>query len=630
MKKSNTSVTKEIVNAKKVATRAKLKELIQARGYFFSGVDDIINLPFDPLINGWITSTSSSKGISTSGSTYSTGSVLSSTTNASNSVFTSSRANMITTSNMVLDSNLLDIQTNDFVGTNEQVKNVHEGDLVKTDGKRIFYIPSNSKVLHVIHVTEKKASLFKSIKLEFHVTDMYITDSKVVLIGSNYQNAIGMRSFYTYDSHDNSGIVEVRDIETMEKTYSIKTENELSSHRVIKDSLFIVTHKEPDVDNDQELRPIIYENEKKLFVPYSNMFYFTEDPQSELSVLLSISLNNNKSSSIAFVGSFHKNIYMNEDSLFMVSKEYHREKERTISRIIKFDVDYDNASLTYCATGTIDGTILNQYAMDEFNGMFRVVTTFDGWFRDQDKSRNRLFILKEDEEKDTLKYLTSIENGIGKRGETVKSARFSGNLVYITTFMKTDPIYTIDLTDIYYPIFKSEISEDGYSTYMHEWGKNHLIGIGYSASSTGRIDGIKVSAYKTDGSKNVPVDSIAFKGDNGWNSYTSEVIDNPKSLLIYSEKGILGFPLTNRQYGRGTQELENVFMILSVDFDREKVLKKEAGINHGTTHIDRGIYIDGIIYTLSQDELVSYDFDNKDIKDIISLRQKEMTRLVKF
>ena len=30
------------------------------------------------------------------------------------------------------------------------------------------------------------------------------------------------------------------------------------------------------------------------------------------------------------------------------------------------------------------------------------------------------------------------------------------------------------------------------------------------------------------------------------------------------------------------------------------------------------------------DELVSYDIDNKEIKDVVSLRTKEMTRLTRF
>jgi len=260
MKKSNISITKEIVNAKKVGTRAKLAQLIQRRIYVYSTsispdwitTTGVTFARGDSTVKSMLSvdGTSNITGSATSGTYYNN--ALSTTyATASNSVFTSSNANMIKTSNMVLTADALDgISSIDFVGTNEQVKNVHEGDLVKTDGRRIFYVPSNSKKLHVIIIKDKKAFLERTVVLEGNITDMYITDSKVILIGSkggyedeNLVKTIATSS-YLYNEYNEQGFVQIRDKETMAPVYKLETESPLASHRLIKDSLFITTRKE--------------------------------------------------------------------------------------------------------------------------------------------------------------------------------------------------------------------------------------------------------------------------------------------------------------------------------------------------------------------------------------------------
>jgi len=632
MKKSNISVTKEIVNAKKVGSRIKLNQLLKRKSFMIIDGRSLNS-------TWWASTTPETKSYTTT-----SGMITSSTTDdlllSNNTVNTSSM--MIKTANYAISTSAFTSsdqinRDSEIIGTNEQVKNVHEGDLVKTDGSRIFYIPKNALILYIVNVEKSEAIFLENvISLKNKITDMYITGSKIILIGTmksenttNCLTSTGSTVYYANSPYSYEiGVVEVRDIITTEVIYNLETKSKISSHRLINDSLFITTNKGTPVTEEEELRPFVYENNLKCFVPYSNIYYFSETLYEEISVLISINLKTNKSNSIAFLGDFYKNIYMNEDSLFMVSRENSENYgKRTVSRVIKFDVNATDAELIYCATGIVDGLILNQYAMDEFNGMFRVVTTFVPWWetavRDQ---KNRLFILKEDEKKDTLKYVTSIVSGIGKRGETIKSARFSENMVYITTFLKTDPIYTIDLTDIHYPIFKSEIEEDGYSSYMHEWGPNELIGVGYAATPSGIIIGSKISAYKTDGTKKQPVSSLIF--EKRFNFVRDSFLENPKELLIVPNKGFIGFSMKN---DLGLYKSENFFLIISVDFNRkDEVLKKEVGINHGNVTVDRGLYINGIIYTLSENELISYDYEKKEIKDTLPLGTSGLMRLMKF
>ena len=131
-----------------------------------------------------------------------------------------------------------------------------------------------------------------------------------------------------------------------------------------------------------------------------------------------------------------------------------------------------------------------------------------------------------------------VDTNIGKKGEQVKSVRFDENLVYITTFLRTDPVYAIDISNINKPVFKTEIIEDGFNAYMHPWENDKLIGIGFPFVN-GMESGIKISAYDTSGKgigRTKPLDSLIQ------NNNESPAIRNPKRFLISTKNGFLGMP----------------------------------------------------------------------------------------
>jgi uncharacterized secreted protein with C-terminal beta-propeller domain len=81
-----------------------------------------------------------------------------------------------------------------------------------------------------------------------------------------------------------------------------------------------------------------------------------------------------------------------------------------------------------------------------------------------------LYVL--DENLDSVSNLTDLAPG-----ETFQSSRFIGDKLFLVTFEQIDPLFAIDLSDIQNPEVLGELKIPGFSTYLHPYNENHLIGL---------------------------------------------------------------------------------------------------------------------------------------------------------
>jgi hypothetical protein len=98
----------------------------------------------------------------------------------------------------------------------------------------------------------------------------------------------------------------------------------------------------------------------------------------------------------------------------------------------------------------IPGSPLNQYSTDLYQDHLRVVTTENNWRLENDRTKNKIFVLKlpEASEDASSEMIKVGESGhVGKPNEAVYSVRFIGPRAYIVTFERIDPFYIYDLSD---------------------------------------------------------------------------------------------------------------------------------------------------------------------------------------
>lgn len=157
--------------------------------------------------------------------------------------------------------------------------------------------------------------------------------------------------------------------------------------------------------------------------------------------------------------------------------------------IHQFSLDADGGA-TYLASGEVEGQLLDQFSMSEYDGVLRVATTVDDWTGDR-PSESFVRVLRRDGAR--LVEIGAI-GGLGLT-EQIFAVRFLGARAAIVTFRQTDPLYLIDLADPTAPRLTGELKIPGYSAYLHPIGDDRLLGIGQAATEDGLVLGTQLSLF---------------------------------------------------------------------------------------------------------------------------------------
>lgn len=137
----------------------------------------------------------------------------------------------------------------------------------------------------------------------------------------------------------------------------------------------------------------------------------------------------------------------------------------------------ENGGLKYIYTTNINGNPMTQYSMDEdISGNFRLVTQNYAWSSGKNENSTELSIISPFGK--VIGKITNIAPG-----ENFQSARFIGNRLYLVTFEQIDPFFVIDLSSPTAPKILGELKIPGYSTYLHPYDKDRLIGLGYDTKT---------------------------------------------------------------------------------------------------------------------------------------------------
>ena len=94
------------------------------------------------------------------------------------------------------------------------------------------------------------------------------------------------------------------------------------------------------------------------------------------------------------------------------------------------------------------------------------------------------------------------------------------------TFLQTDPLYSIDLSDPEDPVVTGELKVPGFSQYLHPINDDNsvLIAIGQDADENGRVLGLKLSLFDVSKDLDNPeeLDVYVFEQDqNTWSGSTA-------------------------------------------------------------------------------------------------------------
>ena len=218
------------------------------------------------------------------------------------------------------------------------------------------------------------------------------------------------------------------------------------------------------------------------------------------------------------------------------------------------------AQNSYAASGVVQGRVLNQFSMDEYDGNLRIATT-TGHVPSPDV-HSTLSVLRQDGA--ALDVVGQIDDIAPT--EDIRSVRFVGDQGYVVTFKKTDPLFVFDLSDPEHPVMRGELQIPGYSTYMHPLDENHLLTIGYDADDQGDFawfQGLLLQIFDVSDPAHPVQDHVVSIGTRG---SSSEAATNHLAFNYFASQGVLALPITVCEDSAGGGNYGNLMTFSGVQF----------------------------------------------------------------
>jgi hypothetical protein len=299
-----------------------------------------------------------------------------------------------------------------------------------------------------------------------------------------------------------------------------------------------------------------------------------------------------------------------------------------------FDLERDPSQPLYVGSGTVPGSVKDQFALDQKDGRVRVTTTEqrtgpalpDG----KQNEVSHVYVLE------NQSGLLSIAGDAGEiaPGEQLYSTRYVGDKAYVVTWHVTDPLFVVDLANPHQPKILGELQIPGFSEYMHPLDDTHLLTIGRETDDTGHQHttngywyGIAIQVFDV-------TDPLAPKLQHkyvydGGDYATTEASQNHKAFTYFDDRKLLAFPYV-RQYAYGAtggaQGPSSTLEVFHVDVatgispigsvDHSSLLGKTPSGSFGYCGgyfdgaVRRGVFFENVVYSISYGGIMASDVAN--------------------
>lgn len=538
----------------------------------------------------------------------------------------------------------------DFSKTNVQHENVDEADIVKTDGKYIYYLINhsntksyeNKNVIKIIDVDSRKVISEININEEgykyLYASEMYLYNNKLIVMETRVNNKDEKKESTTETV---AVIYNIENKDNIQKEREVISVGDYTDSRMIEDNLYIISQKYNNMYNYvyNDVTGNYEEQEVEIELPTykdtisgddyktidcTDIYYIKGSEDSSYTLVTAVNINKNEEANVETFLGLGNEIYCSENNIYVAKAKYDSQYSRVFGTydynsetdIFKFKL-LDN-NIEFLGKGTVNGTVLNQFSMDEYNGYFRIATT---GYNEKNDTVNNVFILDEN-----LKEVGSIK-GLAE-GEKIYSVRFMNDIGYVVTFEQVDPLFVIDLKDPVNPEIKGELKIPGYSSYLHPYDDTHIIGIGMNTEVTkyGSVTtkGIKISMFDVSDLNNP---KELFNTILGENYGYSEALNNHKAVLCSKEKELLALPanISDESYDDTFNgaiifkvDLENNKFVEEIKVKSEKIKSENSSYKYND-EIRRIIYIGDYLYTLADTNVNIIDIDTYKVIDKIEL-----------
>ena len=560
--------------------------------------------------------------------------------------------------------------------TNVQVQGVDEADIVKNDGQFIYTIKGSTVRIVKAFPSSNLAELARfDLTLSdanFYPSELYVDGNQMVVVGSSNQYitpyavdsgvvapgavAAPMAKIASYMPIRGGGQVSVYVVDITDRTApkvvrNYKFDGSYNTSRKIGNMLYMVMNQyhgfpmyyaDPAVtvstDTTQQTQTTqTVPTATDLLPSFVDSNVGTNQPVTDCNQVLIMPRTNTMNFLIVaavplstdgvvktkvMLGDIG-NVFVSQNNLYVASNDWGGfygympiiQNDSTV--INKFSLN--GGDVQYVATAHVHGSVVNQYSMDEYNDYFRIATTVQTYGMTETQTSNNVYVLDKN-----MNQVGKLENFA--KGETIYGVRFVADKGYVVTFQQVDPLHIIDLRNPTNPAMAGILTIPGYSAYLHPLAGNYLLGIGKEVDASidadkvhtsgavyyTAIQGIKLSIFDV---TNVNAPKELFKQVIGGYGTDSQVLYDPKALMIDEATGLLALPVTVYEGPADSSKLTfSGVYLYKIDLQKgliylgkvshltsdELAALPTSGISDYSKNIDRALYIGDSLYTVSQ------------------------------
>lgn len=481
-------------------------------------------------------------------------------------------------------------EESDYSKTNLQEAGVDEADVIKTDGKYLYVLKSTGTV-KIVKAEKENLEITASVEMqELNETpqEMYVDGDILNVIATGSRTTLQNQAEDTYEAQTENYTklytYDISDRNAPELIGTVKQQGEYADSRKNGNKVYLFTRYYPEVYDVSEIDSYIPAvNGARL---ESTDIYLPEYKNSQAYLVIS-SVDNQEPSQIMdtkAIVSVAENFYVSQENIYICNTSW--SSDVTMTQILKFH--YEDGEITAVGAGDLKGVLNDTFSLNEYNGYLRaVLTDYSG-----ETQKNALYVLD-----GNLEIVGNIEDIA--EGENIRSARFFGDTGYFVTFRDMDPLFSVDLSDPENPQILGELKITGFSSYLHFYGENLLLGVGNEVDpETGYYLGIKLSMFDiSDPSDVKEVNKYVIK-----DTYDCPLFYNYKAAMIDVDKNIFGF-MCDGNYMVFTYDKDSGFQnVFTEDFEDIYY----SSYYYGTEGI-RGCYIGDTMYLIGGGQIRIYD-----------------------
>jgi len=488
--------------------------------------------------------------------------------------------------------------------TDNQVEGITEADRIKRSSTHIFYLDGDTlKVFDIAglestevgRITLGGMNHLYSSQWAFYLS----ADCKTVTVFAPYYNNLQKQLFVCVIS------VDVSDPTKPVLKNRLEIAGNYLSSRVTDGKILLMTEfifdkRTMDFDKEETFLPQINGES----IPADCIILPEEANTARYTVVMKLDESTLNIEGQSASLSYSKDVYVSHDHIFLThvyADVQKKENESIRNSMTEITVLSYKDSFEKKGSVTVRGYVKDQWSMDEYEGILRVVTTTNATTVYENRygsnisadilvtatgnSNASLYCI---DLKD-FKVVASVEDFAPPR-EEVRSVRFDKTTAYVCTAIEvTDPVYFFDLSDLNNITYKETGTIDGFSSSLVNMGNGYLLGIGQENWNT-----FKVEVYEE---TETGVASVCKYRLNSV-SYSEEY----KSYYIDRENKFVGLGIYDRDLK------ESLYMLLH--FDGYNLVELVTAKLPGDNALKRAVHIDGYLYLFGEDAFKVIDVYN--------------------